>query len=246
MKLKLFALLCLSFQVQPATEQVVIASDIWCPYVCADNSGYFVELTQQAFDSVAISIKFETIPFQRALRLAQADRIHAVLAVSPEHIGKANLQNSDLILGQYANDFYVHVNSSWQYSSLVDLNNKTIASILGYDYGDKLNSLLVKSPTSFRASGETPLKTNLNLLQKGRVDVLIGNRYVIEHTAKKYDYYDSIKFAGSEGISSPLFVGFSHKDLEQNYASKFAEGIKNIKRSGQYQAILDKYHIEAW
>lgn len=246
LKLKLLVLLCLSFQAQSETEQIVIASDIWCPYVCADNSGYFVELTQQAFASVGVSTKFETIPFQRALRLAQADRIHAVLAVSPEHIGKASLQDSDLILGQYANDFYVHSTSHWQYSSLVELNNKTIASILGYDYGDKLNSLLAKSPTSFRASGETPLKTNLNLLQKDRVDILIGNRYVIEYTAKKFDYYDDIKFAGSEGISTPLFVGFSHKDLEQNYASKFAEGIQNIKESGQYQAILDKYHIEPW
>ncbi|MCL1051101.1 transporter substrate-binding domain-containing protein [Shewanella abyssi] len=244
MKLKLLFLLSLSFSAQ--AEQIVIASDIWCPYICADDSGYLVELTQQAFLTVGVSAKFETIPFQRALRLAQRDRIHAVLAVSAEHIERFKLQTSNIALGQYSNDFYVHSSNDWQYSAFTDLKGKALASILGYDYGDKINQYLKQSTSSYRASGETPLKTNLNLLRKDRVDVLLGNRYVIAHTAKAFGYSEDIKFAGSEGISTPLYVGFSHKDLENNYQDKFAEGIENIKQSGQYQAILDKYHIEPW
>jgi polar amino acid transport system substrate-binding protein len=244
LKLKLLTLLCLSFSAQ--AEQIVIASDIWCPYICTDNSGYLVELTQQAFLTVGVSAKFETIPFQRALRLAQSDRIHAVLAVSAEHISRFKLQTTNIVLGRYANDFYVHSPSDWQYSTFTDLNGKAIASILGYDYGDKINQHLTLSPNSFRASGESPLKTNLNLLKKDRVDVLLGNRYVIEHTAQEFGGLEEIKFAGSEGIFTPLYVGFSHKDLEKNYLNRFAEGVKNIRQSGQFQAILEKYHIEPW
>lgn len=242
----LLSLLCISCYAEAESKPVIVASDIWCPYICADNSGYLVELTQQAFKTVGVNVKFATIPFPRALRLAENNRIHAVLAVTPEHIGRHKLQPANLILGQYANDFYVHIENDWQYSALDGLNNKAIASILGYDYGDKINRLLEQNPQSFRASGESPLKTNLNLLHRGRVEVLLGNRYVIEYTAQKLGYLEQIKFAGTEGIATPLYVGFSYKDIEQDYPNKFAEGIKNIKRSGQYQAILDKYHIEAW
>ncbi|QQX80789.1 transporter substrate-binding domain-containing protein [Shewanella sp. KX20019] len=244
MKLKLLVILSLSFPAQ--AEQIVIASDIWCPYICTDNSGYLVELTQQAFLTVGVSAKFETLPFQRALRLAQRNQIHAVLAVSPEHIEHFKLQTPNIALGQYSNDFYVHSSNDWHYSTLSDLNGKAVASILGYDYGDKINQYLKKSPFSYRASGETPLKTNINLLKKYRVDVLLGNRYVVAHTAKSFGDFEDIKFAGSEGVSTPLYVGFSHKDLQKNYQNRFAEGIENLKQSGQYQAILDKYHIEPW
>ncbi|MCL1057386.1 transporter substrate-binding domain-containing protein [Shewanella gelidimarina] len=244
MKLKLITILCLSFPVQ--AEQIVIASDIWCPYICTDNSGYLVELTQQAFLTVGVTAKFETIPFKRALRLAQRNRIHAVLAVTSESIKRCKLQTSNIVLGQNTNDFYVHTSNNWQYSTLADLEEKAVASILGYDYGDELNQYLEQSPITFHASGESPLNTNLNLLKKDRVDVLLGNRYVIEHTAQIFGYSKDIKFAGSEGHYTPLYVGFSHKDLEKNYQNKFAEGIENIKQSGQYQAILEKYHIKPW
>ncbi|WP_157822935.1 MULTISPECIES: ABC transporter substrate-binding protein [unclassified Shewanella] len=244
MKLKLLIILCLSFPVQ--AEQIVIASDIWCPYICANNSGYFVELTQQAFLTVGVTAKFETIPFKRALRLAQRDKIHAVLAINQESIKRCKLQTSNIVLGQNTNDFYVHASNSWQYSTLTDLEDKAVASILGYNYGDELNQYLEQSPLSFYASGESPFKTNLNLLIKDRVDVLLGNRYVVEHTAQVFGYSEDIKFAGSDGNSTSLYVGFSHKDLEKNYQHKFAEGIENIKQSGQYQAILKKYHIEPW
>lgn len=236
--------MCLSFPVQ--AEQIVIASDIWCPYVCADNSGYLIEITQQAFLTVGVAAKFETIPFKRALRLAQKDKINAVLAVTQEHIERNALQSPSVVLGQYANDFYVHTSNHWQYTRLTDLDGKAVASILGYDYGDKLNQYLKQSPLSFHASGESPLKTNLNLLERERIDVLLGNRYVIEHTAQVFGYSKDIRFAGSEGIYTPLYMGFSHKDLEKNYQHRFAEGIENIKKSGQYHAILEKYHITPW
>ncbi|GIU21104.1 hypothetical protein TUM4433_00030 [Shewanella schlegeliana] len=224
-------------------EQIVVASDIWCPYICTDNSGYVVELTQQAFASVDIEVKFESLPFQRALTLTSQHKLDAVLAVTAEHISTFSLSSNHVPIGQYTNDFYTPVNSNWQYSSLKSLDSKLIATILGYDYGESLNRYLENHNSHVRTSGEAPLKTNLYLATKNRIDLLIGNRYVIDYTAKQYGYSSDIRFAGSENKSTALYVGFSNDDKGHSYASLFAQGIENLKQSGEYQAILDRYQI---
>ncbi|WP_076411932.1 ABC transporter substrate-binding protein [Shewanella sp. UCD-KL12] len=245
MKCKLISLLALAiFSFSSKAEEIIIASDIWCPYICENNSGYVVELTEQAFASVGVRVKFETIPFQRALKLAKHNKIHAVLAVTPEHVKQFNLLiYDDAPVGQFSNDFYVRKNSTWRYQSIHSLQQQSIASIRGYDYGPVLNKYLSAHAYHYIASGETPHKINLNLLQRGRVDLFIGNRYVIEHTAKELGYDKYISFAGSENITTPLYVGFSRLDNEAAYAEKFAQGLDNIKQSGVYDAILSKYQI---
>ncbi|MGS0692113.1 substrate-binding periplasmic protein [Shewanella sp. 30m-9] len=241
MKCRLLIVLAVSFSSH--ADEIIVASDIWCPYICTDDSGYVVELTQQAFASVNINVKFELIPFQRALKLASQHKIDAVLAVTSEHVAAFELYNNHLVIGQYTNDFFTHSNDDWQFTDLPSLDDKHLASILGYDYGNALNQYLKQHPTHFRTSGETPLKTNLHLVIKNRVDVILGNHYVIDYSAKKNGYSDLIRFAGSEGEATPLYVGFSHNVQGLQYAEKFAEGVKNLKRSGAYQAILDKYHV---
>ncbi|MCG9728343.1 transporter substrate-binding domain-containing protein [Shewanella sp. Isolate13] len=241
MKCRLLILCAMSFSTN--AEQIVVASDIWCPYICTDNSGYVVELTQQAFASVDVEVKFESIPFQRALTLTSQHKLDAVLAVTAEHIAAFSLSNNHMVIGQYTNDFYTPANSHWQYSDLESLDNKLIATILGYDYGESLNRYLENSQSHIRTSGEKPLKTNLYLATKERIDLLIGNRYVIDYTAKQYGYSENIRFAGSENESTALYVGFSNDDKGRSFATKFAQGIENLKQSGEYQVILDKYQI---
>ncbi|ABV85902.1 substrate-binding periplasmic protein [Shewanella pealeana] len=241
MKSRLLILLTVSFP--SSAEQIVVASDIWCPYICSDNSGYVVELTQQAFATVDVEVKFETIPFQRALKLTSQHKIDAVLAVTSEHMLNFELYNNHIVIGQYTNDFYTAVDSSWQYSDLASLDDMLIATILGYDYGQSLNQYLETRHPQIRTSGETPLKSNLYLTAKRRVDLLVGNRYVIDHTARQFGYSDDIRYAGSENEITPLYVGFGNNDKGRSYATKFAQGIESLKQNGEYQAILDKYQI---
>ncbi|WP_299804527.1 ABC transporter substrate-binding protein [uncultured Shewanella sp.] len=241
MKSRLLILLAMSFP--SSAEQIVVASDIWCPYICTDNSGYVVELTQQAFASVDIEVKFETLPFQRALRLTSQHKIDAVLAVTAEHIASFSLSGDLVSIGQYTNDFYTAADSNWHFTDLASLDDMLIATILGYDYGQSLNQYLEKRQPQIRTSGETPLKSNLYLTAKHRVDLLIGNRYVIAHTARQFGYTRDIRYAGSENNITPLYVGFGNNDKGRSYAAKFAQGIENLKQSGEYQAILDKYQI---
>ncbi|MGS0681878.1 substrate-binding periplasmic protein [Shewanella sp. 125m-7] len=241
MKSRLLIVLTVSFSSN--AQELLVASDIWCPYVCTDNSGYVIELTQQAFASVDINVKFETIPFQRSLKLASNNKIDAVLAVTAEHIRTFELYNNQLVIGQYTNDFFTNNHTDWQFTDLSSLDNKHIASTLGYDYGSVLNKYLKQHHTHFQTSGETPLTTHLHLLGKSRVDAILGNRYVIDYTAKQNGYSKRIRYAGSEGEPTPLYVGFSRSDKGREYAAKFAEGVENIKRSGAYQAILDKYQV---
>jgi polar amino acid transport system substrate-binding protein len=78
--LKYLFILLSVVSIQAHAAPVRIASDIWCPYICENQTGYLVELTRRAFEVQGQAVEFRTIPFKRALIELQRNNIDAVLA----------------------------------------------------------------------------------------------------------------------------------------------------------------------
>lgn len=234
------------FSVLALANPVVMASDEWCPYICKpgqQDKGYVVEVVQAAFAAMAQQSEFEIQPFSRALKSAQQNKIDIVLAVNNEHLQRYQLQASNQPIGQYSNDFYVAINDQWQYERPRDLYGKQLAIIHGYSYGEVLDNFLPLLAGVYRASGSSPLKMNLKRLTKGRVNVVLGNRLVIDYVAQR-DHLDAdIQYAGSEGLPVTLYVGFSQHAVAKGLLEVYEQGLTKIQSSGQYQEILQRYHV---
>ena len=219
-----------------------IASDIWCPYICDNETGYVVELTKRAFNSQGYEVDFVTFPYKRALVEVQKNNVDAVLAVTGKAMKDYDLVSGDIIVGYNSNDFFTATDSDKRFYHLDDLAKvNQIAVITGYHYGKELNQWLRKNPNTFYASGDTPLADNIVRLVKRRHSAILDNRSVIEHTASLLNLKNDIRYAGTMGEPDPLFIGFNqHKKA---IVSVFVRGIEQLKISGEYQAILDKYNI---
>ncbi len=237
----LFCISCLTSS-SISAKPLLIASDIWCPYVCEGQTGYVTELTQRAFAEMDQPVHFISVPFNRALKEVQQSHIDAILAITPEHVSQYNLFTDDIIIGYASKDFYTTSGFAWKFSQLDDLDTVQVGIIRGYDYGEKLNEKIAHSNRFYFATGNQPLSMNLKRLIKGRFHIMIGNKIVIEDTAKKMQIDDKIKYAGSFGKPLPLYVGFSQTNTQA--AKMFANGLQKLKQTGEFQQILDKYNIE--
>nr|WP_283104461.1 transporter substrate-binding domain-containing protein [Shewanella inventionis] len=223
-------------------EPVRIASDIWCPYICENDTGYLVELTKRAFEIQGKKAVFATLPYNRALVELKRQNVDAVLALTPGAIADNHLIHADVIVGYSSNDFYTASNNKTVFENLGNLNNtQQTAVVSGYDYGIELNAWLHAHPNTYYASGDAPLAMNIIRLVKGRHDVIIDNKNVIEYTASQLNLSQQLRYAGTIGEPVPLYVGFNQ--LNKANAAIFANGILLLKQSGEYQKIIDKYKI---
>ncbi|UJF22604.1 substrate-binding periplasmic protein [Shewanella sp. OMA3-2] len=234
-----FILIICCFPVSAKT--IHIASDVWCPYICDTQPGYLVEIVQRAFETQGEHVIFVPMPFNRALKEAQAGHIDAVLAVSKSIAIEQSLLTGETIVGEISNDFFTVHNNPWIYEKLSDLSSQSIAVIKGYDYGEVLASYLSNNQQVYWAVGDKPLSMNIIRMLRGRHQIIIGNRYVIQYTAKQLAVSDQIKYAGAMPEKINLYVAFNQDKLSKMH--QFDLGVKTLKTTGEYQQILDKYQI---
>ena len=81
------------------------------------------------------------------------------------------------------------------------------------------------------------------MLDKKRIQLIVGTRYVLQYTAKQNQVTDQIT-----NLEPPLsidggYIAFSKAKgpAQKEMADAFSQELKKLKASTQYQAILEKY-----
>jgi polar amino acid transport system substrate-binding protein len=241
-----------------ASVRLVVASDNWCPYICDDQQspGYIVEIVRDIFHQNNISLKFETLPLARAMQFVANNQTDMVLGLTEEQIIEHKLSKSQLSVGRPTLDFFVINGNPWRYTSNTELikhlaDDKKIGIIKGYSYGEFFNNLIESRPKYFYVShGNTPLDTNLNLLNAGRIDIIIDNKYTVLFSAQSSAQSELIKnlvHAGTEGEGEGggIYVGFA-PHLSTDYINMLDQGIIEYRKSGRLKVLLNKYGITDW
>ncbi|MCX6119251.1 MAG: transporter substrate-binding domain-containing protein, partial [Proteobacteria bacterium] len=94
-------------------------------------------------------------------------------------------------------------------------------------------------------TGDKALLQNVKKLQSGRIDALVENEMVMNFSLRKYH------IAGLESIGcepeTPLFVAFSpKKDSSQKIVKLIDEGLAEMRKSGRFAKILERYGAKDW
>lgn len=247
-----------------ASVRLVVASDTWCPYICDDQQspGYIVEIVRDIFYQNNISLKFETLPLARAMQFVANNQTDMVLGLTEEQIVEHKLSKSQQSVGRPTLDYFVINGNPWRYTSNTELikhlaDDKKIGIIKGYSYGEFFNNLIESKPKYFYVShGNAPLDTNLNLLNAGRIDILIDNKYTVLFSARssaqpsaqpsaQAELIKNLVHAGTEGEAGGIYVGFAPR-ISTDYINLLDQGIIEYRKSGKLKVLLDKYGITDW
>jgi len=83
------ARLCLCYWLSTAAvmaEELIIAADRWCPYNCdaADEHrpGFMVELAQVIFARHGIAVRYQELPWTRAIQQASENKVQGLIAAT--------------------------------------------------------------------------------------------------------------------------------------------------------------------
>lgn len=249
----LLALLTISSTLH--AETITIVADTWCPYNCdakSPNQGFMVDIVRKAFAKHDIEVEYSTMSWVEAIKQTRKGKFSAIVGASlkdaPDFIFPTAPQ------GWLQSVFYVKKGNAWRYHDLKSLNDISLGVIDNYSYGDALDDYINKNkldPKLIQAmGGDNALALNIQKMTRGKVDVLVESKYVMDYYINRNNIKDDILDAGVLPVSeqSKLYIAFSPKDkkLAQKYADIISEEMLAMRANGELVPLFATYGVTDW
>ena len=219
--------------VTPTYADVVrlAAEDSWPPFAKQNGSGISRTIIEKAYGYSGRKVEFVIVPYARALSMAKMGQVDGAFNVTKQASTELDFAFGNEPLLKVSASFYYHPNSKLNFTSSDKIPRGTsIATIIGYEYGDKYETNRHKFEEVRVASQEQIVK----LLQTGRVDMAIMFDDVASFTLEMMELTaDSIK-KGAINHTSDIYVAFN-KDLKQSSKIKDLDlGLLSIQQESAY------------
>jgi len=252
MRFLFFSLLFLvSVSSTASNKTIVIAGDNWCPINCGaddEDKGFMIDVATEALALSGYQVKYEEIPWTRAVGLARKGKINAIVGAFRGDAPDFHFPNMAL-LNISPSSLFVKKESTWQYQTVRSFNGIRLGAIKGYDYGDKLNNYIQSVLASDESSivqiyGNDAVSRSIQFLLRDRIDVFVETGPVFWHQAKQMGISEQVKPAGNVSEPEPCFIAFS-PSLENSEALTLAldKGIISLKQQGRIKQIAKKYGL---
>jgi len=200
--------------------------DSWPPYADAQGNGLSKDIIQKAFDSVNVKVEFVTVPYARALRMAEFGKVHGAFNVTKQKSTTDKFNFGEVPILQAPASYYYPAASKLNFTTVADIpKGTTIALIIGYEYGNVYNIYRSRFD-EVRVSNQ---KQIIQLLIRNRVDVAIMFDKVATYKLAEMGLSDNAIKKGKINHNSKIFVAFSKKKNTKNIIQKLDEGLIKIK-----------------
>ncbi|MBL8965778.1 MAG: transporter substrate-binding domain-containing protein [Spirochaetaceae bacterium] len=208
------------------------------PYVFTNGSGMELEIIKRGLELKGYALKPLFVPFARRT-ITIADKAADAAATVNESSGLENVFYSDSHIS-YQNVCVTLASKGYTIESVADLEGKTVlafqdASVyLGPEYAAfaKGNAKAVEIPDQ---------ESQVVMLFLGRTDVFVGDINIFLYYKRSTKKIDEAR--KKDEVVFPIFpptrykVAFADKAVRDD----FNEGLRQLRLSGEYDAILAKY-----
>lgn len=212
------------------------------PYIYEDENtikGLSVEIIEEVFTKMGVSIKITILPWVRALKQIKVGESDAIFTVykTKERLEFIDFSN-EIIIYQIVS-LFTHKSSNIVFKgSLDDIKRLNIGLVRGVSYGsifddavrnNKLKKLYVANNGS----------SNFEMLLSNRVDIVVSNKYGAHYIIDKNKF--QVKELIPEIERIPSYIGFSKKRELLEVRDEFDRILIELKKDNTYNSIIKKY-----
>jgi polar amino acid transport system substrate-binding protein len=227
------------FAIAGSQTPIRIAISEWPPFEYSEGGaikGSDVEIVRAAFAHMKVPVEIEVYPWDRCVKMAKDKEIDGIMTLSKNAERETWLVYPSEPVNISENVLFVRKDSKLAFNSLADLKGLTIGVSSGYSYGAEFDN-----STLFKKYVAVDEKTNFRMLKEGRFDAFICDKIVGVYMLKQLGLMGEITYLPKVISEFQMYAAFSKKAGADQLAAKFSEAMKAIKKSGEYQRILDRY-----
>jgi polar amino acid transport system substrate-binding protein len=217
-----------------------LASSSWPPYAdqTMPEKGAGMDIVTQVLKRAGYSTEITIGPWPRVLQGASIGIYDAIATAwyTPER--NKTLYFSDPYFENVIR-FVKLRNRPIKFRSLADLNGLLVGYVTDYAYGEEFNAA-----TNFVKIPSNHVIQNLLLLQRGRIDLTLGDRWVIRNELTNYlpNSISDFEFVGQPVAKRQMHMAVSRSRPDhKQIAEAFNKALKEMRADGSYEKILNKY-----
>ncbi|MCR8921791.1 transporter substrate-binding domain-containing protein [Dasania sp. GY-MA-18] len=232
-------------------DEVTIVSDRWYPFNGIPNApdpGYMIEMARYGLEQGGHSLNYQIMSWQHSIDLVRQGKKNCIVGAYKSDAPDFIFSDQHHAVDQMA--FYTRINEPWRYQHVDSLAQQRLGVINGYAYKNDIDAYIKANRTSDRviaAKGKYALENNLLALMQGKLDVVLGSRTVITQVLAKQQWQDKLQIAGYANTMSKIYIACSPNNPKSiQYITLINAGIEQLRKTGQLQALLDKYQVADW
>lgn len=243
------------------TNKIAISFSVedYCPYICinehngkrnfANNPGYVIEILNKTFPTDEYKITYHKHPWQRGIFEIYKGSINGIALTAKEDAPDLVYPNVAQAISEgcfYARNGDVHTHLDKN----DELEDKMLGLTLGYEDTEPLYSYLNKHIAAEKIiflTGQRSFSRLLDMLKRDRVDLIYEDTNVAAYEIANAGLKQQVSAYHCLKQQLPLYVSFSAAlSNSEDLARLLTKSVKQLRKSGELSAILQKYNMQDW
>lgn len=234
---------------------IFLANEEYPPYTSETLKGYGISSTivTAAFRLEGIETQYKFLPSARAYYMTRIGEFDGAVPWAKREGREQHFFYSDPVI-EVDKEYFYSLNEStlaWdrETSTITDLKNVKIATIIGYNYGDKLQK--AEKNHQIQTIRLDSLEQGFSMLLAGRVDTVVSKKLVADEVLrKKFTQVQRAKLtlmpiSNNNPSYDYLLISRQSKHAEY-FLDTFNRGLKKLHADGEYQRLMDDFLTGAY
>ncbi|CUH77447.1 putative amino-acid ABC transporter-binding protein precursor [Tritonibacter multivorans] len=208
----------------------------FAPFNYTNEAGTYVGLdtavVDAVFEALGVSVEHAPRPWKRAL--AEFEHGDTDVLFQFKHNDTRDAKWHIVRLRSNNQAYFVTAGSDVQdITSLEDLSGLTVGVMAGFSYNDAFDAA-----SNFKKAAAPSLEANIKKLKAGRVDVVIANEAVFDHTARTLGLSDAFRTMPTPATKGARYIGFQKTPEGIALGDKFKAKLEEMQSSGAVDDIV--------
>lgn len=208
-----------------------------------EPDGASVQIVRAVFARLGHTVVISVLPWPRSLRAVQRGEVDGIFTAYRKAEREIYLDYGREVLIDQVVAFYARRGPHLAYTGdLQQLSNKHIGVTSTISYGHNFDRALVNMNLQVEAADD--FATNVRKLLRGRLDLIVSNRYSAEFALRTLDPKAEVAEVRPLVESVPSYIAFAKAKQHQGLRDAFDQTLRAMKADGSYQRFLSAFALD--
>lgn len=233
----IFVVVLASFPSLAAPKELTLAVGLAIPpyNIPETKSGIELDIVREALKNKGYTIKPKYVPFARVKRELKDQTVDGALTINPDSGIEAfysdqHITCENVVISLKGNKFNIKDVNDLRGKSVLAFQDAT--RYLGKDFAS-----MAKQNRKYREISKQQIQ--INLLYSNRVDTIVLDKNIFYYHRQRNDMVDTSQPIDTWHIFLP--TPFSVAFVDEEVMNDFNEGLKQLRKTGRYDEIWEKY-----